>query len=418
MSFFRLPVVMAVVRKTTIEECLGILRLLKYFGVFPYKFDYKILSVGPERLKRFEKLGIDTSWKYSIYQGFILIYYLTHYAFGSIHIVKGFSNEMNPAFYLNVLCIMILSGATVVLTLLLNYQMKGVVKFLNDWHLLEGRLLPSFKKDHKNWKFRPYMFLVRNMVSSALVNFFTFVIPSITSPRYGLFLYSILDPNVELAWFHVVSTLDMTVSLFFRFFHITQFTLLAIAFPKSIQDSLHSILPPSLRHPNSKSTKFDHFEHRREKFVWKNFKYYAHLDDLLLKFNFLFATPMICLKFVYMVCFCVIFYFPLRHPQLLNAVSFGIFTNIAIIMLRLTTQVHIGMGAVQREALHFKKAWTEELIHGNPNTMKERRLQIHILNSAPTMSFSEGSFYTIRSFTILTFASVTTSYVILALQLF
>lgn len=401
-------------RKTTVEEVLPFLRLIKYAGIFPYRFDYKTLSVGRERLQKFEKLGIDRSWKYGVYRVMVWTYMLLRYAVVILNNIRLFALN---SFDLNAMCSNIFIGTVLTLTLILNGRMKWVVKLLNGWHGVDACLEPMPKRHHKTCSSLSLcnMSIRKSLAMMLLLQFFINFTASITFPRYKLFLYSSLDPKLEIFWFKVLSALDTYIFSAIFSTQLLHLDLLVVSLPDSIQNSL-AIICPGSRNLKLECSAHPHLEQTWERRFKTTLRIYIRLEELVNHFNEFYGVGIIGIQSIYMLCFCLAFYIPVRHPELLNGLSFAIFLVNSSYLLQDVTGILQRMGDVQSKALHFKEAWTEELISGDSTSVTKRLRQIQILNCGPTISFVGGGLYSIQSFTTLTYLSIATSYIIVALQ--
>lgn len=405
-------------RKTTIEEALPLLRYFKYVGVFPYKIVNKLIQLENGQREAFENLEIDTSWKYTIYQVIIFGYVLTRSGFGAIQIFRKHYLAPELGFNLNIICIFMLIGSLLLVEFSLHSQMKETIQFLNEWHLIESKVRENalnhgFRAQKTNLKWRPYVIVRTYFVIMILGNIVIDILVFVRYPRYELFLYSLQNPNVESTWFKLLSVLELSLFITILIAYNVQFDLLGTGFPCSIKHSICILQVEEYGEEfesNQKSCeRFDQF--------LSNLNVYMRLDSLVTRFNTLYGNELLRLKAIALVAFCFLFYTPVRQPHLINCVSVAIFLNLTGFLLQKMVQVLMQMGRVQKESLKFRGSWMQNLSVGHPMSEKWRYYWIQVLNSTPTIAFTAGSYYSIKSSTILTFFSIATSYVIVALQI-
>jgi len=144
--------------------------------------------------------------------------------------------------------------------------------------------------------------------------------------------------------------------------------------------------------------------------------FYRNLDRLVSDFNTIFGDCLLGLKLVVLIILCIVFYIPVRQPQLINAVSDASFASITISILKRVVEILNGMGSVRREAEKLKQEWTRELSQFYRFGRLARPESLAAFHYAHAITFRGGRFYDIQPSVFLTFLSIATTYVIVALQ--
>jgi len=401
--------------KTTVEQSLTLLGFLKCAGAFPFLLVYK--SVGKVS---FERIELDISLKYKIYQIVVGFYIFLRQSVGTFQLIRSFcwDHPQKWPYHFNALCLVILFDYFYLIWILFNWHCQKVVKLYNDWHAVEVRILRhmcSKATDDGNWPQDlnldlPCRIVRNNLLLTLTSNAVLATWAALRTPRYAMFLYTLVDPAVESTWFKVISVMEINLAFALRWIHFTHFEIFLTAFPRSIANCL-KILRQELRSPGN-----EFFTCYMNAEPSSALCFYRNLDRLVFDFNTIYGYCLFGLKFVFLVIFCIVFYIPIRQPQLINAVSVAFFASITISTLKRVAEILNGMGNVRREAEKFKQEWARELSQFYRFDGDGIRQSLTAFDVANTIAFRGGRFYDIQPGALLTFLSIATTYVIVALQ--
>lgn len=426
--------------KTTVEGILPVLKLLKYAGVFPYKIIYQdsgsVLHVDTPRV--FQNLGLETSWMYGLYLSTVGIYVTLRVLIGSTQLFHYllFVSEHKFPYGFNSVCTSLLFLFAIVVRIRSNGQSRQVIDLLNSWHQVESEVERLMSLKSQPWSVNkgklslipfkaptrtrrtshlnctmsilsksPYPAIKMNLFLT-LLNIIAFWGSIFNNPRYVMYIYSLVDRNVEIPWLRLVSTLEVNYFIVIIWIHFLQFDGLVIAFSMSIKNCLR-VCRPSWKVEKTRPCSIQGPE------IW--LKVYTKLGSLVTRFNVIYSYYFLALKFCYLICLCILFHLPIRHIEMLQYFLVS-FIMIAVTILSRVSRVLTAMGNVEREATMFKESWTCKLGEGNQNLVISNRTWKAII-AAPKIAFRAGPFYDINSSTILTFFSIATTYIIVVLQI-
>jgi len=188
--------------------------------------------------------------------------------------------------------------------------------------------------------------------------------------------------------------------------------LFGIIFPKWVQHSLQTISARRNSIGPNASTVAMHSPRTA-------FRIYSKLDHLVTSFNAIFGNLLIGIKFSSLVSICLLLYVPIRHPVDMP-MALGHFTLMLAVLVKVGPLI-TSMGDVQTESINFKKSWIHAL--GNNHTrngdeigMEDVSQEMAPFSYVPPIFFNGGPFYDIHSYTILTFFSIVTTYIIVVLH--
>lgn len=308
------------------------------------------------------------------------------------------------------------------------------------WDATHG--IPSFCVKSQRWGMRP--FIITIPLSIILMGFNILV-----SPRYPMYLYSLVPADVEILWLKFACFIITWMEVYFFALCENQIEILYTAFAKSVSSCLKILyMPAQIWHPynpktapsspclhhvskiNLKTTNHQHkdeakpsvtsvdvlntFEDSVEKF--------ERLNSLVILFNKIFAWPMVVFKTFTMVRLCCYVYVILKHPQAQTAFPATVATQFQLCVVFpyavFATCFKFGLsltalGEVYSHSVKFLHCWKKLLMLLNQQPNWRERL----LKSCSRFGFHCGNLYTIRPQTILTFYSVTLTYLIILLQL-
>jgi len=233
---------------------------------------------------------------------------------------------------------------------------------------------------------------------------------SITDPRYLLFLYSLASQSEEYFWLRVLSTCEINMFFFLLWTQYAQLDLFGVVFPNWVQHTLETI--------SAGSNLFRLNESQPSALLPVTpFRFYSKLTHLVSSWNAIFGNLLLGIKVANLISICFLLYDPIRHPIGL-ALTLGHFTLTLTILIKLIPLL-MSMGRVHTESICFKDSWAHELgtnykIRGDG---KQKGLKMMPFHYALPISFHCGPFYDIQSSTILTFFSISTTYIIVVLQI-
>jgi len=226
-----------------------------------------------------------------------------------------------------------------------------------------------------------------------------------------LFLYALTDQSEEYFWFHVISTCELNLYSFFMCTQFAQLDLFGVIFPRWIQQTLETMSAQ----PDLSGESGCYVSKLRPSTA---FRIYSQLTQLVSNFNAIFGNLLVGIKFAFIIAISFLIYALVRHPV-------NLAMTLAHLILALTiptklTPLLMSMGGVHRESLNFKSSWIHALgnnFESNKNGGRQTSLEIApLFHYVPPISFCGGPFYDIQASTILTFISITTTYIIVVLQ--
>jgi len=232
---------------------------------------------------------------------------------------------------------------------------------------------------------------------------------SIASPRHLNFLYSLIDQSVDYLWFHILSTCEINIFYALILAQLAQFDLVGVIFPNWIRGTLKSISPCSDWGDK------DEFEVS----LTAALRFYSKLNDLVSGFNSIYGNLLVGIKLLSLIAICFLLYVPIRHSTGI-AFSIAIFLIFSVILIKLSSYI-MSMGSVYTESANFKRSWiyslgNNHLRHKNGKPYFQKLCGMVHFHLLPPISFCSGPFYDIQPSTILTFLSIATTYIIVALQ--
>lgn len=237
-------------------------------------------------------------------------------------------------------------------------------------------------------------------------------------PRHPAYIYSLLKKPRESPLLLITSVLFHELGFTVLWGTFFLFEIIAIGFPNSVAKCLEIL---TLR--NQAELQFE----AKIKELTICLQFYDKFHSLVQKFNELFADLLFVVKAMFMILLCILVYIPLRISHLLTVpmVAYSIFAFISYVLIRRISLILTSMGKVYEGSKAFKTTWSSGFPRPDPNEkhrispalarQNDRNKERLIFLSR--IRFRCGDFYHIQPRTILTFFSITTTYIIVLLQL-
>jgi len=394
---------------TTIEQCLPIIKLVKYTALFPYSFVHipepVELTTSTARMKHIH-FETNLSWRSFLFRITVQAYLAVQLAFGYTQIFQAifFNTDYTFSTAVSPLCGNLLATCAFGITVVSNQKKLQITRLLNQWHMTELEI--DSKQATSAYTF----------VRSCLIFFvgwtgLTTTFHAITFPRHLAYLYSRTDPSADVFWFQLISACEVNLFNLLLWAEFSQLDLMGVIFPSWVQQSLHSLSPQSNGDGQYEPNIFSLCPQ-------SSFRYYSKLNDLVSGFNSIFGNLLVGIKLVALIAICLLLYVPIRHPSG-TPIAIAHFTSLLVVVIKVGSSL-MPMGAVQKESNSFKDSWIYSL--GNNLIMNSDWNQnswkiAPFFHFVSPISFRGGSFYDIQPSTILTFFSVATTYIIVVLQI-
>ena len=264
-----------------------------------------------------------------------------------------------------------------------------------------GKVRQIFKKIHKIYQISliTYIGLSVFLASLLLANF-------AFNPRYAPYVYSLIDPSIEIPWLKYISFTVQFVSSMQGYFYINQFEMLAMGFVSSVVLSIDFLTSSSKEIVTEKNQKY-----AAELILFK----YEKLLLLVQQFDSIFSQFLFIYKSTTVIITCCCLYFPFRYFANITASSSSyIFFGQSFSLLFKPSILVFAMGYAHSESITFLQTFKTEILPSlNPSYSREVKKR---LQRCQPIGFNSGP-YIIVSATVLTYLSVTTTYLIFALQL-
>jgi len=236
-------------------------------------------------------------------------------------------------------------------------------------------------------------------------------------PRHICYLYSVLDPSVEILWFKIISVMECAVFILYIWFSYVAFDIISYGIPSSVNNLIAILSRTTTREGVSLKDRPVRISGNRFRNVLES---YEQIRDFVNNFNRTFALLLFFVKFMFVVLMCVMVYVPLSRKGILRPRAMGTFIGgFAVLFIRVSLFVTC-MGRTFDGSLEFKESWMKafrQLYLKGYNSVRGPPTELSILSHYPLIQFKCGNFYGFTSTTFLTFFSVTTTYIIVVFQL-
>jgi len=410
---------------TTVERCIPILKYLKYTSILPVRIIYSVehpqlVTEAGRKENVFKEVEMETSKVKYTARVLVLSYNIlklisVFIQLGRIWILRKSSEAVIlTALYFPVVLFLVVGTC---LKFLYEVKKVKIIGFLNQWHRFEEGINRKYLRDKKivctvdgpSHIFRG----MRNgrslliLLSTILV---TFATTNPGSRRHAFFLYSIVDDDLEIPWLLAMSVLDGTLTSHSIWPAYSALDLFVEGFPRSAFNYLKLISNASgnERNKSPADSIFTMTGRAEPDHHQSAMRMYAEVENLVEEFNSIFSEVLFWMKVVAVCALCGSCYACLKPDYDFNIYSVAMYLLYAAASLGRQIRMLGAMGKVYHQSAKLKRAWLDKA--SNP-------VQIFRLQHLPLMQFQIGGYYGVTPNTILTLFSVTTTYVIVLLQL-
>ena len=293
------------------------------------------------------------------------------------------------------------------------------------------------QKQYFNWTMIFYIVLCFLLVTLLSISF-------VTRPKYPIFFYSVLGPSYDFSAIKYFLSATQITTLAYMCISLSHFEIIIFGFSHSIQNLLKFSRSDGNRMESfSKKAKlaFNMYEtifrtstslefielksssntsqpavdqtkplgvHNLEVALGKH----EQIKDLIDTFNELFSWFLVLYKALSLIQVCTLIFVALRRITQSPSAS-AVFQTTAVSYVVRICVLLPSMGSVYKESVKFKDSWSKILPELDPlNYTVKRRLKY-----CYPIGFRAGNFYHVTPTTVLTFFSITTTYLIVLLQL-
>jgi hypothetical protein len=275
---------------------------------------------------------------------------------------------------------------------------------------------------YKRQRLGARMFYVSSSLTLSLIIF-----NLTTLPRFPMYIYSLIPENEDNCWLRVISSISgwLTTSLFTL--SEGQVEILFPAFARSVNHCLEVIMlsegPPDSR--LCKNCEDDDQKHHFSCDCWKlqildqlekSLDQYEKLEALISEFNKIFSWPIIMYKSSAIVKMCSYAYIILKHSDSSGMWGYLIFPYALVILSSKVGIILSSFGSVEHQTELYFKSWKRIICELDQHDYLVQKLERR-LQGCTKFGITCGNFYTVYPHTILTFYSVTLTYLIIMLQL-
>lgn len=434
--------------KTTLEYSSWLIYFLNIVGILPVKPVYrnnfngsKIFS-GVAVENRAGVLTIHFLTKlYLILRGLFIIW---RTSLADLKSNCGVAKILFPAIGVNGFIVLAFG-----LTYSLYMKKEQIVTLLNEWHLLELKVLKekgmetnlilhydiyfdqklkeSLASEPKIWltnllrisskpnlgskedlAFQVYQILRTDLTVAVLASLVAISFNKFRHPRHIIYFYSLLDTNQEIWWLLIFSYVEASCFLAFLLLSNGAFNFATTVISSSLNNFLKTIIPVEVaenRNRCSVSLSAE-FEYALEM--------YDKIQAFVKKFNAVLCRPLLFTKGMTLFIICSLIYVPIRLSGYIDFESLLVFIAAAIACLFRVSRFMLSMGTTHQRSVEFKECWIEVF---RPTSLSDfGNTERALLRTYSNIQFRCGDLYGITSNTILTYLSVATSYIIVVLQ--
>ncbi|CAL8087262.1 unnamed protein product [Orchesella dallaii] len=348
-------------------------------------------------------------------------------------------------------CWVYASGFSLAILIKIFLKRLHLIDFLNNWASLEYEILgdqdAQTVKAAMDEKSRLIFKTTAFFVVAIMCTVPSILLHHLTTPRFPEYLYSLLPPTKESRWLLRVSLIHQVLLCILAWTHVILIWFIILNFSKSITTCLNILM----KRRESKLNIRD-ITHELDQLDWK-IKCYLKLEQLMTSFNDLFQWQILTQVFGVVIHLCIFIYIPLRHWKTTEPTSLLLFLVDALLaVVGIIGHVYPTMGMVFEVSSGFRRALKEQIacvleaeidsievsrnrISASTSSfilrqsfnfnrsfsdeevkMKIKRLKLLISTCAP-FGFRGASFFTFKSYTLLTVLSTVTTYIIVMLQL-
>jgi hypothetical protein len=144
---------------------------------------------------------------------------------------------------------------------------------------------------------------------------------------------------------------------------------------------------------------------------------YERINVLIREHNDVFSSLLFISKAAYLLDLLCLLYIPLARIQSKFLITpLTLFTIAAMIFYRLYVGL-TSLASVHKESKVLIESWTRALPDLSRSKLPLTRLNLERLQFMTPISFRSGIFYKVKPSTLLTFLSITTTYLIVLLQI-
>jgi len=239
-----------------------------------------------------------------------------------------------------------------------------------------------------------------------------------------MYLYSLIPSDKSVCWFHGVSSIVGLVTVGIFILSEGQVEILFPAFARSVNHCLEILMDHQAEHRRSADKVMN--QHNRpisiisqsiKDNLGKVLEEYEQLEKLVQDFNAIFAWPIVTYKAVIMLRMCGYSYILLKHPSTSGYLGYLIFPYALIILVSKVGIFLSAAGYVIHNTSMFLRVWKKRVMTLNSNEDLEILMLERRLKGLSPFGIACGNFYFIQRHTLLTFYSITLTYLIIMLQL-
>lgn len=399
--------------KSTLEHTLPILRILQRLGIFPFKFVYSNKSKG--KSKEFLRLELENSITFQLRQVCFYLYILFRLGFCVRQLSKSYlENKAHIHNYISAGCFSLLHISGLIITSNFNWKKNGVILLLNSWKTAELEIQNKYGnriEGDLKLNSEPYLLIRNYLYFLVFEGVGISIMSNVFHPKHFALLYSLVESDEEVLWLRLISFLEATFISCLLWIEYLQWDFLTMSFPRSVRNSLRRLLPTEAvgNHECYSHVPVDPAS------SWHT---YITLNRLVLHMNSLFGNLFLVLKFIFIVCFCMLVYLPIRGGREVEFIVIGTFFALKLVLVQKVSMTLMATGQVHQAAVEFKQTWRNFLSKDVSRGFHDSRtVSTKLFEYGPTIAFRVASLYDIQTSTLLTFFSVTTTYVIVALQI-
>ena len=255
----------------------------------------------------------------------------------------------------------------------------------------------------------------------------------VISPKGLTSIYSLLLPLGDNLPLQIFSLLLRLFFLGVIWLGTSLYELITFGFAESMTQCLKIISfqsPVQIKEPTDLFWIFSkEFEHKFQTHQKSNFMYettirydscienYRRVQLLVQQFNALFSNVLFILKAMNLINLCVLLYIPLQEGSHKSAATNVMLFVGSVSIIHKLYLVLNGMTSVYKESIEFRQSWVKALpyLSQAPSTMS--LLNRDKLKFLSPIKFQSGIFYDILPNTLLSFFSITTTYIIVLQQI-
>jgi len=408
---------------TTLERCVPILKYLRYTFTVPLKFVYAIdrspWATDPSTTASvFKGVELETGINHYITHILLLIYHTLKLSFCSIQFFRLWIwKEKSEVLLVTGTYFPFFSFLLAGSLLRLAFQVKKIeiICFLNKWHLVEKEIHTTFRDKNRlglsTAASQTYRSLrnVRVIVVLLTTLIFLFGMTNRKTRRSIMFLYSIVDVDVEIPWLLAISLIDGLLTVHSTWPAYTALDLFVEGFPRCTLNCLELICSSNGNRKCEISKVCSFKASDSESNIFESaIRMYNQLENLVEEFNSIFSQYLFYGKVVCVSVLCGTVYACLKPHDGTDVYNVIIFIMYATTALSRQIRSLGEMGKVYNQSANFKQTWLSTVSN-----------ETHIvrLQNLPRIQFQIGEYYGVTPTTILSLLSVTTTYIIVLLQL-